>query len=100
MLIREAPDFEVATDPRLALLTFRFLPEWAENEAEIERVNEELLRRLNEGGQLYLSKARANGRIVIRFVIGQTYTTWRHVEQGWSTIEESARRIPKPAQDA
>jgi hypothetical protein len=41
----------------------------------------------------YLTKTRANGRIVIRFMIGQTYTTLQHVEEGWAYIQEAAQKI-------
>jgi aromatic-L-amino-acid decarboxylase len=58
-------------------------------------VNEELLRRVNDGGRLYLTKTRANGRIVIRFVVGQTYTTLEHVNEGWACVREIARTIRK-----
>lgn len=99
-LIRDAQGFELETEPSLALLTFRYVPEWATGDAELDRINEELLRRVNDGGHLYLTKTRANGRIVIRFVIGQTYTTLQHVEEGWACIQEIARQIRQPAQDA
>jgi len=95
-LIRDTQDFEIATEPRFALLTFRFTPGWATSDHQLDAVNEELLRRVNDDGTLYLTKTRANGRIVIRFMIGQTYTTLRHVEQGWTRIKELARQIPSP----
>ncbi len=99
-LISDTQHFEIATEPRFALLTFRFTPEWASSDDEIDAVNEELLRRINDSGRLYLTKTRANGRIVIRFVIGQTYTKLRHVEEGWACIQELARQIPNPGHDA
>lgn len=94
-LIRGAEHFELATEPKLALLSFRYIPEWAKNETELDWVNEELLRRINDAGHLYLTKTRANERIVIRFVIGQTYTTLQHVEEGWACIQEIAQKISK-----
>jgi len=99
-LIRGAKNFEIATEPRFALLTFRFTPDWATSDDQLDAVNEELLRRVNDDGTLYLTKTRANGRIVIRFMIGQTYTTLPHVEQGWARIQELARQIPTPSHDA
>ncbi len=99
-LIRDTQDFELVTEPSLALLSFRYIPEWTTGDAELDRINEELLRRINNGGHLYLTKTRASGRIVIRFVIGQTYTTLQHVEEGWACIQETARQIHPPAQDA
>lgn len=92
-LIRSTRHFELATEPNLALLSFRYIPEWATNGPELDRVNEELLRHINDAGYLYLTKTRANGRIVIRFVIGQTYTTLQHVEESWAYIQEAAKKI-------
>jgi len=99
-LIRDTKDFELTTEPSLALLTFRYTPDWARADAELDAVNEELLRRINDGGRLYLSKTRAAGRIVIRFMIGQTYTTLRHVEEGWACIQETAREMRPSGADA
>ncbi len=99
-LIRDTQDFELATEPSLALLSFRYTPEWARGDDELDTVNEELLRRVNDGGFLYLTKTRADGRIVIRFVIGQTYTTLRHVEEGWACIRETAGKIRQSPRDA
>jgi len=92
-LIRSAPDFELTTEPTFALLSFVYKPEWAGSDAELDRINEDLLCRINDGGQLYLTKTHANGRIVIRFVIGQTYTTLEHVDEAWRCIKETARKI-------
>lgn len=92
-LIADTDHFEIATEPRLALLTFRFVPDWAREDSDLDRINEGLLQRINDGGHLYLSKTRANGRIVIRFVVGQTYTTWQHVEESWAWIQQAAQEI-------
>jgi aromatic-L-amino-acid decarboxylase len=89
-LIREADDFELTTKPSLALLSFRYTPIWAQSEEQLDQVNQDLLQAINDSGRLYLTKTRARGRVVIRFVIGQTYTTWRHVEEGWDAIRETA----------
>ena len=95
-LIRKTPNFEIATEPSLALLTFRFAPPWAKSDDELDEINEELRRRVNDDGFLYLTKTKANSRIVIRFLIGQTYTTWRHVEEGWTRVRDIAGHIPSP----
>ncbi len=92
-LIRRSDEFELTTAPRLAMLGFRFTPAWARSDLELDRINEELVRHINDAGQLYLTKTRARGRIVIRFVIGQTYTTLRHVQEGWARIQETAAKI-------
>ena len=97
-LIRNTPNFELATEPQLALLTFRYTPMWASSVDELDHLNEELLRRINDDGRLYLTKTRAKERIVIRFVVGQTNTELRHVEEGWETIQQIALQIQRPVQ--
>jgi aromatic-L-amino-acid decarboxylase len=98
-IIQDADRFELTTEPSLALLSFRFVPQWARSDDDLDRVNEELVRAINDDGRLYLTKTRAGDRIVIRFVIGQTYTTWEHVEQGWHAVCEIAGKLPPFAAD-
>ncbi len=92
-LIRNCEDFELTTEPSFALLSFRYVPKWSKKDTDLDRVNEELLNQINDSGRLYLTKTKAQGCIVIRFVIGQTYTTWQNVEEGWACIQEIAGKI-------
>jgi aromatic-L-amino-acid/L-tryptophan decarboxylase len=92
-LVRKSPDFELTTQPCLALLTFRYAPESHKTSSALDDLNERLLKRINDSGRLYLTKTRARGQLVIRFVIGQTYTTWRHVQDGWDAIVATAREL-------
>ena len=92
-LIRAAPGFELTTPVRFAMLSFRYAPDPALNVGELNALNERLLRQLNDNGKVYLTKTSHRGRVVIRFVIGQTYTTWRHVQEGWDLIHSSAAAL-------
>jgi aromatic-L-amino-acid decarboxylase len=92
--IRAAPDFELVTPPRLALLTLRYRPRGLDDEGELDRLNERLLEALNDGGRVYLTQTRVRGRYVIRFAIGQLYTTRDHVQRAWQVITETARALP------
>lgn len=92
-LIRAAPGFELTTPVRFAMLSFRYAPDPSADEARLNALNERLLRQLNDSGQLYLTKTSHRGRVVIRFVVGQTYTTWRHVRDGWEQIQASAATL-------
>ncbi len=93
--IQSESDFELTTKPRFALLSFRYRPQAIESEEDLENLNEELLRKINDDGRIYLTKTRAHGRLVIRFAIGQTYTEHHHVAEGWSVIKETARNLLK-----
>ena len=92
--IAAEPDFELVTPPRLALLTFRYRPRADDDEVGLDRLNERLLHALNDDGRLYLTQTRVRGRYVIRFAIGQLYTTRDHVQRAWQVITETARGLP------
>jgi aromatic-L-amino-acid decarboxylase len=91
------PDFELVTPPRLALLTFRYRPRALDDAAALDRLNERLLHVLNDGGRLYLTQTRVRGRYVIRFAIGQLYTTREHVQHAWQVITATARGLGGPS---
>jgi aromatic-L-amino-acid/L-tryptophan decarboxylase len=93
--IRSEPDFELVTPPRLALLTFRYRPSGLDDDG-LDRLNQRLLEALNDDGRVYLTQTRVCGRYVIRFTIGQLYTTRAHVERAWQVITEMARALPDP----
>jgi aromatic-L-amino-acid decarboxylase len=97
--IAAAPDFELITPPRLALLTFRHRPRGLDDEAELDRLNERLLHALNDDGRLYLTQTRVQGRYVIRFAVGQRSTTREHVARAWQVITATARELSSGAGD-
>jgi aromatic-L-amino-acid decarboxylase len=49
--------------------------------------------RLNRSGSLYLTHTRLNDRLTLRVCVGQTNTTWRHVERAWKLIQEETTRL-------
>ena len=91
--MRQTESFELTTEPSLALLSFRYAPAWADTEVALDEVNQALLNRINDDGHIYLTKTRVDGRTVIRFVIGQTYTRLEHVESGWAHVVETAEGL-------
>ena len=92
-LIRATPGFELTTPVRFAMLSFRYAPDASLGAGALNVLNERLLRQLNDSGKVYLTKTSHRGRVVIRFVIGQTYTTWRHLQEGWDLIQASAAAL-------
>ncbi|RVU38430.1 aspartate aminotransferase family protein [Hwanghaeella grinnelliae] len=88
--IEAAEDFELVAPRVLALTTFRYHPKGVDDEAELDRFNEDLITKLNDSGKLYLTQTRVRGKYAIRFNIGQTWTERRHVEAAWQIIQETA----------
>lgn len=83
--VREDKRFELAAPVPLNLVCFRHIGG--------DGVNQKLLHRLNESGNLYLTHTRLNDRMTLRFCIGQTNTARRHVMRAWKRIQEEAAAI-------
>jgi len=77
--------FEVAAPAPLNLVCFR-------HRGGNER-NTMLMDRLNTSGDLYLTHTRLNGKVTLRFCVGQTNTTQMHVENAWKRIQEEAGKL-------
>lgn len=88
--IRGTDGFEIVTERSLSLFCFRFVPDPALSGDELNALNERLLARINDAGRIYLSHTRVGGRYALRFVIGQTNTTWQHVDEAWIEIQRCA----------
>ena len=90
--IQAAEDFELVTGPNLALITWRYAPRGA-NPESLDPLNERLLQAINDDGRLYLTRGSVDGRMVIRFSIGQTWTEAKHVHAAWKAIQEIATTL-------
>jgi aromatic-L-amino-acid decarboxylase len=55
--------------------------------------NEELMRRLNESGRLYLTHTRVRDRFTLRLAIGAPQTTSDHVTRAWKLIQMTAEAV-------
>jgi aromatic-L-amino-acid decarboxylase len=83
--VRRDERFELAAPTPLNLVCFRHRGDDASNQL--------LMDRLNRSGDLYLTHTRLNDRFTLRFCVGQTHTTLRHVENAWKRIREEAEKL-------
>jgi len=77
--------FELAAPAPLNLVCFRHRGG--------DEVNQKLLDRLNQSGELYLTHTRLDDRLTLRLCVGQTHTEFRHVERAWERIREVAAEL-------
>lgn len=82
----EDQNLELMAPAPFNLICFRLHPAGITDEKELDLINESVLNRLNQSGKVFLTQTRLNGRYVIRFVAGQTNTTFEIVRQGWDFI--------------
>jgi aromatic-L-amino-acid decarboxylase len=83
--VEEDERFELAAPAPLNLVCFRHRGG--------DTINQRLLDRLNQSGDLYLTHTRLDGRLTLRLCVGQTSTESRHVAQAWKRIREAAAEI-------
>jgi aromatic-L-amino-acid decarboxylase len=87
--VRPDDRFEVVAPVPLNLVCFRYRGSEAENQR--------LMDRLNQSGDLYLTHTRLRDQFVLRFCVGQTNTTRKHVERAWQRIQEEASQLQAEA---
>jgi aromatic-L-amino-acid decarboxylase len=74
--------FEIMAPATLNLICFRLIGP--------DSPNEELLRKLNTGGRLYLSHTRLRGKFTLRLCVAQTNTEIEHAQAAWDQIRACA----------
>ena len=81
--LRATPGFAIVTEPVLSLFTFRL--EGRTDEELIAYVN-----RVNDDGRIYITQTRVEGRIAIRFQVGQFDATEADVAIAYDVLVELA----------
>jgi len=75
--------FELAAPVPLNLVCFR--------DRRGDDANQRLMDRLNGSGDLFLTHTRLNDKLTLRFCVGQTNTTERHVREAWKRIQQETQ---------
>ena len=83
---RAEPGWELCAPRHFSLVCFRL-------EGADER-NEELMKRVNESGEIFLSHTRLGGRFVLRLAIGNARTTEADVALAWDVLRREAAAPP------
>jgi aromatic-L-amino-acid decarboxylase len=80
--------FEVMAPVPLSLVCFRLND--GSPEDELDRLNRDLLTRLNQTGRLLLTQTSLKGKYVIRMAIDSRTTREQHVRDAWDLIQDTA----------
>jgi aromatic-L-amino-acid decarboxylase len=83
--LRADSRFEFAAPPSLNLVCFRL--------RSGDEANQTLMDRLNASGNLYLTHTKLDGKLALRFCVGQANTQARHVAQAWERIQQEAAKL-------
>lgn len=83
--VRNDGRFELAAPAPLNLVCFRHKAG--------DTANQQIMDRLNHSGDLFLTHTKLNGKLTLRFCVGQTNTKQKHVEEAWERIRHEADRV-------
>jgi len=59
-------------------------------EQKIEKLNSEIVERINGSGRAYFTQTKLRGRTVMRIGLGNVLSTEQHLRQAWEMIRETA----------
>ncbi|MFL5489276.1 MAG: pyridoxal phosphate-dependent decarboxylase family protein [Gemmatimonadaceae bacterium] len=85
------PELERMAEVNFSTTVFRHRPPGIE-ERDLDDHNANLLKRLVEGREVYLSHTRVRGSYALRIAIGNIHTTEAHVRRALELIKEAGRR--------
>jgi aromatic-L-amino-acid decarboxylase len=98
--IEADPDAEVLFPVPFGTVCFRVRPHrYAGREGEpevslaLDALNEAVMNRLNDSGEVFLSHTKVDGVFVLRAAIGNLRTERRHIERFWALLCETAREL-------
>lgn len=92
-LVDAADDFELLAPAELSICCFRYVPPGRKpGDAELDRLNERIMGRVQTGGRAYLSNATVSGRFALRACITNFRTTKSDIEKTIEAIRDAARQ--------
>ncbi len=80
------PGWERLAPVPFSTVCFRRHPDGVDDEAELDRINERVVERVNTGGTAFVSHTKVGGRYAVRVAIGNGATGEEHVRRLWDAL--------------
>lgn len=93
--VDDSPRFQRLAPAPLSVVAFRYAPVDESDEARLDAVNEDILRRVNASGEVFLSHTKVRGRYALRLAVGNLRTREEHVARAWSLLQEAAGAVAR-----
>ncbi len=90
--IEKENDFEIMAPTPFSTVCFRFNPGNL-SEDKLNKMNEELLEKINQSDKLFLSHTKLNGKFVIRLTIGSIRHERKHIVDSWVLIKNITKKL-------
>jgi aromatic-L-amino-acid decarboxylase len=104
--IKSDDRFELSANPSMGVVCFRFIGDAlpspravsaargrAGSIDRIDKINSDIVERINASGRAYLTQTTLRGRTVMRIGLGNVLTTEEHLHKGWEIIQETAEAL-------
>lgn len=91
--IKNNPDFEILAPANLNVICFRYKPANINDNEELNLLNEDILKHINQTGKMFISHTKLKGIYTIRFVVAQTNVEERHINEAWAQILETCELV-------
>ena len=85
--IRESNQFELMAPVPFSTVCFRATPSGIP-EDQVDAFNENLMHRVNQTGEIYISHTRLKNKITLRLAIGNLKTERKHVARAWELLQQ------------
>jgi aromatic-L-amino-acid decarboxylase len=82
--------FELAAPVVMPVVCFRFINA---PEKQTDKLNREIVERINASGRAYLTQTSLRGRSVMRIGLGNVLTTEEHLRRAWDMIQETVSEL-------
>jgi glutamate/tyrosine decarboxylase-like PLP-dependent enzyme len=93
-IVTTADDFELLAPVELSICCFRYVPRGLQgNDAELNRLNEQIMAEVQKGGRAYLSNATVSGKFALRACITNFRTTKADVEETVQVVRDAAGKL-------
>jgi aromatic-L-amino-acid decarboxylase len=88
------PDFERLAPVPLSVVCFRWKPaDGRVAAADLDAVNERLLERVNQTGEVFLSHTQVREGFALRLAVGHLHTSERHIRRAWELLGEMSKGL-------
>jgi aromatic-L-amino-acid decarboxylase len=80
----------------MPVVCFRFVAGVADaglTNANTDKLNSEIVERINASGRAYLTQTKLRGRTVMRIGLGNILTAEGHLRKGWEMIQKIADEL-------
>ncbi len=91
--INQSDDFELLAPVPFNLLCFRYHPSHISDEELLNRLNKQLLEKVNKTGKLFITHTKLQDKYTIRMVIGNTNVKQQHVDTAWNLVKDKAASL-------